>query len=138
MAKVLTALMADGLMLMETDLTWVFFDSRLDLERGVVGARRLGTERIVIGSFEREAEVVPLGPRRDEDLDDFRGRRDGEDVTTLAVALDSGVVDKTVGATTECQKNIGGIYHDSCSIAEYKCCHSSQSIPDQVKYRIAF
>ncbi len=42
-----------------------FLDNRLDLERGVVGTRRLGTERKVVGSFEREAEVVRLGSRRD-------------------------------------------------------------------------
>ncbi len=47
-------------------------DSRFDLERGVVGTRRLGTERKVVGSFEGEAEVVRLGSRSDGDLDDFR------------------------------------------------------------------
>ncbi len=46
-------------------------DSRLDLERGFVGTRRLGTERKVFGSFQREPEVVRLVSKRDRDLDDF-------------------------------------------------------------------
>ncbi len=48
-----------------------FLDNRLDIERGLVATRRLGTERKVVGRFEREAKVVRLGSRRDRDLDDF-------------------------------------------------------------------